>query len=71
MPPSPVSELCHFKGEPSQEKINKDVFWGKQVTFVVYSLSQVSSQYKTNTFHLPKEADFCLAEAAAQLLPLH
>lgn len=52
-------------------KLTKMVLGGKQVTFVVYSVSQVSSQYKTNTFHLSKEAEFCLAEAAAQLLLLH
>lgn len=72
MAPGPVDEPCPFKGEPLPEKINKDGFGrGKQVTFVVYSVSQVSSQYKTNTFHLSKEAEFCLAEAAAQLLLLH
>lgn len=71
MAPGPVSEPCPFKGEPLREKINKDGFGGEQVTFVVYSVSQVSSQYKTNAFHLSKEAEFCLAEAAAQLLLLH
>lgn len=37
MPPSPVDEQCHFKGEPLHEKINKDV-WGGNKLLLLFTL---------------------------------
>lgn len=51
VPPSPVDEQGHFKGEPLHEKINKDV-WGGGTSYFCCLLC-VPSELPVQNKHLP------------------